>query len=222
VVRLGWVASLAATLGACYAASDGAAARETQSPATVPSSTHSLPSREDLLKAGGLYPIPVPHGWKLINTEGEDEAIPLLPGEPFHRILARGPLLATEVNGGERPEVMTLRRYAFGEATAATLQMYATLVLNGLRTQGLGGRVVRQEVVACALTVQPCAKLQVRRADTPDDRVELHYLLRDHADLGWELVYWLRRDHLAAWAPLIAEVEGPAGGASLALGDGAK
>jgi hypothetical protein len=203
----------AVVLSACHATSDGGAARETKTPSPMPAPNHSLPSRADLLKNGGLYPIPVPRGWKLIDTEGEDVALPVIPSDPFHKVLARGALLATEIQPGGLPEAMTLRQYAFAGAPAGSLQAYATLILNGLRGQQLGARVLRQESLACALTPGPCAKLVVERISPADDRIEVHYLLRDHAGLSWELVYLLRRDNLSGWAPLLGVIEGPAPGA---------
>lgn len=200
----------AIALSACHATSDSGAAPETKTPIPMPAPTHSPSSRTGLRKIAGLYPIPLPNGWKLIDTEGEDFAIPDTPDEPFHKILARGALLATELQPGEPPEVMTLRQYAFSGAPADNLRTYATLILNGLRGQQLGARVLRQESLACALTPGPCAKLVVQRISPADDRIEIRYLLRDHAGLSWELVYLLRHDNLSAWAPLLAEIEGPA------------
>lgn len=195
-------------LAACHAASDTAASHDIKAPAPMPS--EPLPLHADLLEKGGLFPIPVPRGWKLIGADGQDEAIPNVPTDPFHKLLARGALLATESHAGNPPEAMTLRRYAFPGAPSASLQTYATLVLNALRDQGLGARVLRQESLACALTPGPCAKLVVERISDHDSRVEIHYLLRDRAELGWELVYLLRRDNLAAWQPLFGEIEGRA------------
>jgi hypothetical protein len=37
------------------------------------------PSRAELLEDGGLYPVVVPLGWKLIGQAGEDLAIPAVP-----------------------------------------------------------------------------------------------------------------------------------------------
>lgn len=79
----------------------------------MPSPSSPLPSRADLLRDGGLYPIPVPLSWKLIGADGEDVPIPLVEGSAFHRILARGALLATETRAGEPPETM-LRRDNLG------------------------------------------------------------------------------------------------------------
>src|SRR4051812_16931568 len=85
------------------------------------SATGSPPSRTDLLKTGGLYPVSVPLGWKLIDEAGQDVAIPAVPGDPFHRILARGALLATEIRSGPQPEVMTLRQYALPAPLTPTI-----------------------------------------------------------------------------------------------------
>jgi hypothetical protein len=49
----------------------------------------------------------------------------------------------------------------------------------------------------------------VERTDSGDSRTEFHYLVSDLANLNWELVYLLRRDNLGAWAPLLAEIDGP-------------
>jgi hypothetical protein len=176
----------------------------------MPASTNPLPSRADLLKDGGLYPIPIPRGWKLIGADGEDIAIPDLPSDPFHKVLARGALLATEIQPSNLPEAMTLRQYGFAGAPAENLQAYATTVLNAMRAQQLGARVLRQESLPCALTSAPCAKWLIEHISEADDRIEIRYLLRDRAGLGWELVYLFRRDTIAARQPLIAEIEGRA------------
>src|SRR5262245_9764531 len=55
-----------------------------------------LPSRADMLKDGGLYPIPIPLGWKMIDEDARAIDIPEVPGDPFHRVLGKGSLMATE------------------------------------------------------------------------------------------------------------------------------
>lgn len=168
-----------------------------------------MPSRADLLANGGLYPVPVPLGWKLIGALGEDVAIPVVAGDPCHRILARGALLATEQNPGQPPEVMTLRQYKLpGPPSADILSQYAALVLGTLTKQGAAPRVVSQQVSRCALSERPCAKLVVQRTSSSDSRTEIHYLVSDLANLNWELVYLLRGDNLRVWAPLLAEIDG--------------
>ena len=187
------------------ATSPGAA--DTMTPAD---SGTAMPSRAGLLRDGGLYPIPVPLGWKLIGARGEDVAIPLVAGDPFHRILARGSLLATEQNPGQPPEVMTLRQYALpGPPSVAILSQYAALVLGTLTKQGTAPRVVGQQISNCALSNQACAKLVLERTNSGDRRTEIHYLVSDLANVNWELVYLLRRDNLGSWVPLFAEIDGP-------------
>jgi hypothetical protein len=172
-----------------------------------------LPSRADLLREGGLYPIPVPLGWKLIGAHLEDVPIPSIPGDPFHRILSRGELLATEQNPGQPAEAMTFRRYPLpGPPSAGILGQYTALVLGILSKQGIAARVVSQQILRCALSgsQQPCAKLVVeKQIRSGDSMTEIHYLVSDSAGLSWQLVYLLRRDDLDSWAPLLAEIEGP-------------
>lgn len=174
----------------------------------MPSPNAQLPSRAELLRNGGLYPVPVPLNWKLIGTDGEDVRIPTVEGSAFHRILARGALLATETHPGNPPEAMTLRRYSLsGAPSPDILEQYAKGLLDALTQQGLGPRIVSQQIVACRLSQEPCAKLVVQRESNADNRTEVHYLLRDQATSSWELVYLLRRDNLSAWAPLLAEID---------------
>jgi hypothetical protein len=168
------------------------------------------PSRTDFLRLGGLYPVPVPLGWKLIGARGEDVAIPVVAGDPFHRLLARGALLATEHDPGHPAEVMTLRKYALPSPPSGDiLEKYTELVLATLTKQGVAPRVASQQISRCALSQLPCAKLVVERTTSGDSRTEIHYLVCDLASLNWELVYLLRRDNLSSWAPLLAAIEGP-------------
>ncbi len=170
----------------------------------------SRPSRANLLRLGGLYPVPVPLGWKLIGANGEDVTIPVVAGDPFHRILARGALLATEHDPGHPAEAMTLRKYALPSPPSADiLEKYTQMVLATLTKQGVSQRVASQRISTCALSHLPCAKLVVERTTSGDSRTEIHYLVCDLASLNWELVYLLRRDNLSSWAPLLAEIDGP-------------
>jgi hypothetical protein len=167
------------------------------------------PSHADLLREGGLYPIPVPLSWKLIGANGEDVLFPTVEGAFCHRILARGALLATETRPGSPPEAMTLRQYSLsGVPSTDVLEKYAKPLVDSLAQQGLRPRIVSQQTVRRVLGEQACAKLVVERNGSADDRIEIHYLVRDQATVGWELVYLLRRDNLAVWAPLIAEIDG--------------
>src|SRR4051812_44322768 len=52
------------------------------------------PSTAEVLAQGGIYPVTVPLGWKLVNEAGQPEDIPSVPGAPFHRIIAKGAILA--------------------------------------------------------------------------------------------------------------------------------
>ena len=168
------------------------------------------PSRADLLKDGGFYPVPVPLGWKLSGSEGEDVVIPVVSGHPFHRILARGALLATEAHPGQPRELMTLRHYKLPEAPSeAVLRQYSELVLAPLVDLGVEPSVASSGICSCRLSERPCAKLIVERASATDNRTSIHYLLLDRAGHSWELVYLLRPNNLAAWTPLLEEIDGP-------------
>lgn len=170
----------------------------------------SVSSRAELHWDGGLYPVPVPLGWKLIGPDSGEVPMPRGAGDPHHLVLARGALLATERVPGRPPEAMMLRRFALsGPPSARILPSYANLVVQGLMMQGLVARVVTQEIAPCALSPHPCAKLVFERASSNDDRREVHYLVLDRGGQSWELVYLLRRDNLDAWAPLLKEIDAP-------------
>lgn len=172
------------------------------------STNDSVPSRSDLLRQGGLYPIPIPHTWKLIGSQGEDIAIPPVAGHPFHRILARGALLAMEKEPTGPAEAMTLRQIALpSELSATLLQSYVLQVVESLAQQGLAPRVLDQRVAICRLSATPAAKVVLERNHPRDDRLELRYLVRDQTGQGWELVYLLRRGNLDAWGPLLSEID---------------
>jgi hypothetical protein len=175
----------------------------------MPSSRASdLPSRDDLLRSGGLFPIPLPLGWKLIDEAGKEVPLPAVPGDPFHRILARGALLATEAEPGRLSEAMTLRRYALpGAVSPAMVDQYVRFVLDHLAKQGVAPRLVSQQVADCALSDEPCGKIVFDRASPTDTRSEVHYLVRDRGQQAWQLVYLLRRENVSAWAPLFAELD---------------
>jgi len=201
---------LSLALIACHASHrDDPAGIETSALTSMRPSTSQAPSRAELLRDGGLYPIPVPLDWKLIGEHGEDVAIPAVPGDPIHRILARGALLATEIHPGTPPELMALRQSPFPGAPSSTiLEQYVKQVLDGLTQQGVQPRLVSQQIVPCALSPQPCAKVVVERTTPADDRTERHYLIRDRAGFTWELVYLFRRNSVRSWAPLFAEIDG--------------
>lgn len=205
------VASLVSV--ACGGARTAETAAALPAPSAAPRGEATPPSRAELLRFGGFYPIPVPLTWKLIGTDGEDVAIPPIEGSPFHRILARGALLATETSPGSPPEAMTLSESLFpyhGAPSAALLERYTETLISELSRQRLAPRVVSQQVFSCAVSQQACAKLVIERNADSDNRTELRYLLRDQASLTWELVYLVRRDNLPQWAPLFAELEGSA------------
>src|SRR4051812_46965275 len=52
------------------------------------------PSTAQVLAQGGIYPVAVPLGWKLVNEAGKPEDIPSVAGDPFHKIIAIGAILA--------------------------------------------------------------------------------------------------------------------------------
>lgn len=140
-----------------------------------------------------------------------DEAIPIIEGSPFHRILARGALLATETVPGSPPEGMIFRRAqpAYSAAPSTELlQSFASDVTAELAQHGLAPRLVSQQMFSCAVSAHACAKIIVERNAPADTRTEIRYLIRDRASLNWELFYLIRRENLPRWAPLLAEIEG--------------
>jgi hypothetical protein len=170
----------------------------------------SKPSRAELLKEGGIYPVVFPLGWKLVGPAGEDVAIPGMPGHSFHRILAQGALLATEVERTEQPEVMTVRRYTLpGPVTAGVLGRYVDVIKEALARKGLAPRVDENRIGICALSEEPCGRVIVSRMAPADGRMEIHYLIRDHRGEPWELTYLIRQADIDRWRPLLAEIEGP-------------
>ena len=171
-----------------------------------------LPSRADLLKDGGLYPIPVPLGWKVIDETGQEVDIPAVPGHPFHRILARGALLVTEGDRADQPEVMMLRPYPLppGPITLGVLDRYVSIVTADLAKRGVALRLTARQITTCTLSNEPCAKVVVDRTAPTDTRAEIHYLVRDKTRQSWELVYLVCRENLSAWTPLLAEIDGVA------------
>jgi hypothetical protein len=169
-----------------------------------------LPSRADLLKDGGLFPIPVPLGWKLINAAGDEEEIPAVAGDPFHRILARGALLATEDGRTDQTELVALSQFPLpGPAVPALLDLYVKKLMGHLIDSGFAPRLITRCITNCTLNDEPCVKVVVDRAAPTDGRLEVRYLVRDRTRQGWELAYLFRRENLGAWAPLLAEIDGP-------------
>jgi hypothetical protein len=170
----------------------------------------SNPSRADLLKEGGIYPVVVPLGWKLIGPAGEDIAIQRVHGHPHHRILAQGALLATETARTEQPEVMTARRFALpGPVTPDILDRYSDAVVDALGKKGVKPRVDEKRIGICALSEEPCGKLVVSRLAQADGRMEIHFLVRDQKREPWELTYLIRQADVDRWRPLLEEIEGP-------------
>ena len=103
-----------------------------------------------------------------------------------------------------------LRRFALSSPPSARiLSWYANLVIQGLMMQGLGARVVSQEIAPCSLSPLPCAKLAFERTSPSDDRREIHYLVVDPAGRTWELIYLIRRDNVDAWTALLDEIDTP-------------
>ena len=168
-----------------------------------------LPSRAELLSTGGLYPIPIPFGWKLVGPDGQDEEIPVASGTTFHRLLAKGALLAREVDSlTGHPEVMMLRHFALqGCVTSAVLEDYAKRTTAALVGQHLESRIGASTLVASPLSAERCGKLVVHRMAPGDSRSEVHYLVTDVVGQGWQLVYLVRTADLERWTPLFAELE---------------
>jgi len=167
------------------------------------------PSRAELLEHGGVYPVVVPLGWKLIGSAGEDVPIPPVPGAPFHRILAQGALLATEEARTEQAEMMMVRHFPLPAPITNMLDRYADAVMGTLAKQGLNPRLDEKRIGTCTLSDEPCAKVVVSRLAPRDGRLEIHFLVRDKKDVTWELTYLLRQAEIDRWRPLLAEVEGP-------------
>jgi hypothetical protein len=169
-----------------------------------------LPSRADMLKDGGLYPIPIPLGWKIIDEDARAIDIPEIPGDPFHRVLWKGGLLATEAEHTAEPEVIALDRHSFTDPlTPDSLGRYADYVMNLNREAGRIAHLTTQQIGKCMLSNEPCGKIVIERTGPTDTRVEIRWLLRDATRQGWELGYLVRRSRLKDWAPLFAEIDGP-------------
>lgn len=167
-------------------------------------------SRADLLKDGGIYPVVVPLGWKIVGPSGEHEDIPAIPGHPFHRILGRGALLAVEAVRSDQPELMVLRQYGLRvPVTSAMLGRYADSVLHALSLKTLRPRVDEQRIGICALSSQPAGKVVVSRLAPGDGRMDIRYLVRDLKGQPWELTYLVRQSDIDRWRPLLEEIEGP-------------
>jgi hypothetical protein len=170
----------------------------------------SKPSRADLLKEGGIYPVVVPLGWKLVGPAGEDIAIPPVPGQTFHRILAQGALLATEATRTEQAEMMTVRRYSLpGPITPDILDRYAGIILEALAKQRLTPVLDEKRIGICALSDEPCGRIVVSRRSPADGRTEIHFLVRDQKGDTWELTYLIRQADAHRWRALLAEIDGP-------------
>ncbi len=168
-----------------------------------------VPSRADLLTAGGIYPVVVPLGWKLIGKEGADVGIPAVPGDPFHRITAKGALLATEAVRSDQPEVMTVRPFGSSDLfTSQGLDRYVEAVMVTLGERGLEPRLDEKRIGTCALGTGPCVKVVVSRMSPTESRMEIHYLTQDQRDQSWEIVYLVRRAEIERWRLLLAEIEG--------------
>ncbi|HWE96378.1 MAG TPA: hypothetical protein VG269_20615 [Tepidisphaeraceae bacterium] len=164
-----------------------------------------------MLKDGGVYPVPVPLGWKLIDQGGQEIEIQTVPGHPFHRILARGALLAVEGAGKDQPECIMFNQYSLppGPLTTPILDRYVSIIMDRSAASGCAPKLTSARVTTCALSEEPCLKVVTNRTSPSDTRSEIRYLLRDNTRQGWELVYLIRRQDFASWEPLLAEIEGP-------------
>jgi hypothetical protein len=162
-----------------------------------------------MLRSGGLYPIVVPLGWKLVGPEGDVE-LPVLPGAPHHRIVTQQAVLATEATPSERPEAMMVRQHALaGPITRSVLKRYVDLVMEALTESGWEPRLDGTRIGICALSAEPCGRVVVNRMAPADGRMDLRYLVRDQTGAHWELTYLVRRENVDRWRPLLAEIEGP-------------
>jgi hypothetical protein len=168
----------------------------------------SKPSRADLLKQGGIYPVVIPLGWKLVGPAGEDIDIPAVPGQPFHRVLAQGAIMAVEPELTGQPEAMTVRRFSLpGSISPEILDRYASDVLQELAKKGLTPTVAEKRVGICALSDEPCGRLVIDRGPA-DGRTEIHFVVRDQRSDSWELTYLVRQANLDRWRSLLADIEG--------------
>lgn len=159
-----------------------------------------LPSRREVVSQGGIYPVAVPLGWKLVNESGHAEDIPAVPGDTFHKILAKGAILAQSPGpAGETSEVvMFTALHQPAPINQSMLDRYAEKMTNA------AGKSVEEKVM---LTDPPRGRLVLVRTTPSDHRIERHYLLADAKGSTWQLVYLVKPENLDAWRPLFAAVE---------------
>jgi hypothetical protein len=142
-----------------------------------------------------------------VNTRGELEDVPGLPGQPFHRVLVQGALMATSGVSDSQGELMMVRWFPLDRPIEAALDAYARTVAAQLGRQGITARVDEARVTTSKLSTAPCGKVVIRRASANDDRVQIQYLLLDRTGRAWELTYLLRRENLGQWQALLAEID---------------
>jgi len=147
-----------------------------------------------------------PLDWKLVNTNGQDESIPALPGSAFHRIHAMGSLLATEPTPNkERAELLMFSSaHAPGPVTEAIVDRYATMTMKTDLPNGVTRTIGEKRVFQHAASGRPRGKVVMNRTD---DCVELHYLVVDKQNETWTLQYKIRQENLPRWRSLLAELE---------------
>jgi hypothetical protein len=168
--------------------------------------TNEAPSsRAELLAAGGIYPVAVPLGWKLVDANGKPESIPAVAGDPFHRVLAKGALVASPAGSGEDSEaVMFTALHEPAPITRSLLESYAEEVVAAAKAKGFAPRIDEKTM----LDTPPRGRLVLARTAPNDGRIERHYLLADAQGVTWQLVYLVRPENLPSWQPLFAAVEG--------------
>ena len=168
------------------------------------------PSRTELLADGGIYPFVLPLDWVFIGAKGERVAIPGGTQDSFHRILAKGALLATEADERPEPEVALVRQVAYAPLSAKTFARYADDTVAALRSQKHEPQITESTMLqSSALSPQSIGKLSLKRCGAIDRRIEIHYLVADKVNVTWEIVYLLRSDATPRWSALLAAIETP-------------
>jgi hypothetical protein len=105
---------------------------------------------------------------------------------------------------------MTLRQLSLPVLSESHVRRYVEQALDVLKQQGIKATLVSKDTAVRSLGPTPSAKVVLERSSASDNRTEVHYLVHDLRKQGWQLVYLLRRDNLAAWAPLLSAIDGDA------------
>lgn len=165
-------------------------------------------SRSAVLEHGGIYPVVLPFGWRLIDAKGQPEEIPRLPNTAFSRILGAGALLATETGPPGRAESMmfaSLHRAA--PITREQLESYASSQLASLRLESPDAAITETRLFTYGARGDQAAKLAISRVGRDATFTHVHYLLPDARREMWRLTYSIRTSELAQWREMLADVE---------------